>query len=45
MKYIITGGGSGGHVYPAISIAKIIKRSNPNTFKFLMRDDLIFFNI
>lgn len=30
MKYLITGGGTGGHIYPALAIASEIKRSNPN---------------
>ncbi len=28
-KYIISGGGTGGHIYPAIAIAKEIQRRNP----------------
>ncbi|MBN1968041.1 MAG: glycosyltransferase [Candidatus Delongbacteria bacterium] len=31
MKYILTGGGSGGHVYPALAIAEKIKKENPNS--------------
>jgi UDP-N-acetylglucosamine--N-acetylmuramyl-(pentapeptide) pyrophosphoryl-undecaprenol N-acetylglucosamine transferase len=30
MKVIMTGGGTGGHIYPAISIADKIKRKNPD---------------
>lgn len=30
MKIFIAGGGSGGHIYPALSIAKAIKELNPN---------------
>lgn len=30
MKIIMTGGGTGGHIYPAITIADKIKRKNPN---------------
>lgn len=29
-RYIISGGGTGGHIFPAISIAKAIKRQEPN---------------
>lgn len=28
MKYLITGGGTGGHIYPAIAIAKEIKKND-----------------
>ncbi|MCR4709163.1 MAG: undecaprenyldiphospho-muramoylpentapeptide beta-N-acetylglucosaminyltransferase [Clostridiales bacterium] len=31
MRVIITGGGSGGHVYPAIAIADKFKEKDPNT--------------
>ncbi|MDR0687005.1 MAG: undecaprenyldiphospho-muramoylpentapeptide beta-N-acetylglucosaminyltransferase [Dysgonamonadaceae bacterium] len=30
-KIIITGGGTGGHIFPAIAIAGAIKKRNPNT--------------
>ncbi len=30
MRVIITGGGTGGHIYPAIAIADKIKRKNPD---------------
>lgn len=30
MKAIISGGGTGGHIFPAISIAEELKRQNPN---------------
>ena len=30
MKYIISGGGTGGHIYPALAIAKEIKSSDKN---------------
>ncbi|NLT47305.1 MAG: undecaprenyldiphospho-muramoylpentapeptide beta-N-acetylglucosaminyltransferase [Clostridiales bacterium] len=31
MKVIITGGGTGGHIYPAIAIADKIRRKNPDS--------------
>ncbi len=30
MKYLITGGGTGGHIYPALAIAKEIKHKDKN---------------
>ena len=30
-KFIISGGGTGGHIYPAISIANMIMKSIPNS--------------
>lgn len=30
MKVVLTGGGTGGHIYPAIAIADKIKRKNPD---------------
>ena len=30
MKVIISGGGTGGHIFPAISIANALKEANPN---------------
>ncbi|CAN5291678.1 undecaprenyldiphospho-muramoylpentapeptide beta-N-acetylglucosaminyltransferase [soil metagenome] len=30
LKFIISGGGTGGHIYPAISIADELKRRHPN---------------
>ena len=33
MKVLIIAGGTGGHVFPALSIAK--KFSNPNSYKFV----------
>ena len=31
MKVLISGGGTGGHVFPAIAIADAIKRIKPDT--------------
>ena len=31
MKVIISGGGTGGHIYPAIAIANTLKQQNPTT--------------
>ena len=31
MKVVIAGGGTGGHIFPAISIAEEIRRRNPNS--------------
>lgn len=30
MKYLISGGGTGGHIFPAVSIANALKRIDPN---------------
>ncbi|MBL7801585.1 MAG: undecaprenyldiphospho-muramoylpentapeptide beta-N-acetylglucosaminyltransferase [Chitinophagales bacterium] len=30
LKYIISGGGSGGHIFPAVAIANALKRRDPN---------------
>lgn len=30
MKYLLTGGGTGGHIYPAVAIADEIKRNDPD---------------
>lgn len=39
-KVIISGGGTGGHIYPAIAIANEIKRRHPNTeFLFVGASD------
>ncbi|MGL5731419.1 MAG: glycosyltransferase, partial [Bacteroidales bacterium] len=29
-KYIVSGGGTGGHIFPALSIANEIKQRDPN---------------
>ncbi|MGB1971698.1 MAG: glycosyltransferase, partial [Flavobacteriaceae bacterium] len=29
-KYIISGGGTGGHIYPAIAVANALKKADPN---------------
>ncbi|RYF67007.1 MAG: hypothetical protein EOO39_22020, partial [Cytophagaceae bacterium] len=31
MRVIISGGGTGGHIYPAIAIANELKRLDPTT--------------
>ena len=31
MKYILSGGGTGGHIYPAIAIANELKRRDPSS--------------
>ncbi len=39
-KFIISGGGTGGHIYPAIAIADEIKRREPNAeFLFVGAED------
>jgi len=30
-RLIISGGGTGGHIFPALAIADALKRKNPNT--------------
>ena len=30
MKYLISGGGTGGHIFPAVSIADALKQLDPN---------------
>ena len=29
-KYLISGGGTGGHIFPAVSIANELRRQDPN---------------
>ncbi|MBQ1712735.1 MAG: glycosyltransferase, partial [Firmicutes bacterium] len=31
LRVIISGGGTGGHIFPAISIANALKEANPDT--------------
>ena len=30
MKYLISGGGTGGHIFPAVSIANAIRKAQPD---------------
>ena len=46
MKYILTGGGTGGHVYPTLAIAEQIKKNEPDAeFLYLGTKDHIEANI
>lgn len=38
MKVLLSGGGTGGHVYPAIAIANKIKEENPDAEIFICRN-------
>lgn len=35
LRFIISGGGTGGHIFPAISIADALRRRYPNVKSFL----------
>ena len=37
-KIIISGGGTGGHIYPAITIYKEIMKQNPDAQVFICRN-------
>lgn len=40
MKYLISGGGTGGHIFPALSIANELRRRHPEAeIKFVGADD------
>lgn len=40
MRYILTGGGSGGHIYPLLSFAKVVKKLDPEAeFLFVGKKD------
>ena len=44
LKIIISGGGSGGHIFPAVAIAKSLKQKNQN-IEFLFvgaKDKMVF---
>ena len=38
MKVLLSGGGTGGHVYPAIAIANKIKEENPDCRDIICRN-------
>ena len=40
MRVIVTGGGSGGHIYPAIAIADKIKEKEPQSEILYIGNDI-----
>jgi len=42
MRILLTGGGSGGHLYPLVAVARQIKKINPDNLKFLFIGPSIF---
>ena len=41
MKYLITGGGTGGHIYPALAIAKEIKNRHKDLIRQIDNREII----